>query len=330
MHHDINTYGDEPRRFGFRRLYYYIHAFAGLVTAFIGMALLISFIIDVMVGRQIWGPDLRSRVSAALATVIVGLPLWLMTWPRMQTQALSTGSAGGFARRSLVRKTYLYLVLFASVIGGMVSAVTVVFRLLQAALGNQSLDVPGLLDALQLLALFAIVLVYHLRCLRADGTDAARALIERHERFHALAFERAGSGFGEALQLATKKQAQGLNLTVLASDAEIPTEIASAQAVILPSDLAVNPPENLRKFLAAFEGYVIVSPVEQPRLIWIGADRKPAEEVAFTLRQLSEGQEVHRSGSASAWMIAVYIFAALFGLEVLMFLLSLGISFIAD
>ncbi len=330
LHHDINTYGDEPRRFGFRRLYYYIHAFAGLVTAFIGMALLISFIIDVMVGRQIWGPDLRSRVSAALATVIVGLPLWLMTWPRMQTQALSTGSTGGFARRSLVRKTYLYLVLFASVIGGMVSAVTVVFRLLQAALGNQSLDMPGLLDALQLLALFAIVLVYHLRCLRADGTDAARALIERHERFHVLAFERAGSGFGEALQLATKKQAQGLNLTVLASDAEIPAEATSVRAVILPSDLAVNPPENMRKFLATFEGHVIVSPVEHPRLIWIGAGHKPAEEVAFTLRQLSEGQDVHRSVNASAWMIVVYIFAALFGLEVLMFLLSLGISFIAD
>jgi hypothetical protein len=65
-------------------------------------------------------------------------------------------------------------------------------------------------------------------------------------------------------------------------------------------------------------------------LIWIGADRKPAEEVAFTLRQLSEGQDVHRSVNASAWMIVVYIFAALFGLEVLMFLLSLGISFIAD
>lgn len=330
LHHDIDTFGDESRRHGLRRLYYYILSLAGLVTAFVGMALLVSFILDVVVGRQLWGADLRLRVSAALAALIVGLPLWLMTWPRMQERALSQGTSGGFARRSVVRKTYLYLVLFASVIGGMISAVTVVFRLLQAALGTQSLDVTGLLDALQLLTLFVIVLVYHFRCLRADGTDAARALVERHEKFHVLAFERAGSGFGESLRLSTRKQAQGLHLTVLAADAEISKEDAAARAVILPSDVAVNPPENLRKFLAAFEGHIIVSPVEHARILW-SAGAKPAEATALTLRQLSEGQEVRQSaGGASAWMVVIYIFAALFGLEMLMMLLSIGISLIVD
>lgn len=330
LHHDIDTFGDESRRHGLRRLYYYILSLAGLVTAFVGMALLVSFIIDVAVGRQLWGVDLRLRVSAALATLIVGLPLWLMTWPRMQERALSQGTSGGFARRSVVRKTYLYLVLFASVIGGMISAVTVVFRLLQAALGSQSLDVTGLLDALQLLTLFAIVLVYHFRCLRADGTETARALVERHEKFHALAFERAGSGFGESLRLSTRKQAQGLYLTVLAADAEISKEDAAARAVILPSDLVVNQPESLRNFLATFEGHILVSPVEHPRILW-SAGAKPAESTALTLRQLSEGQEARQAaGGASAWMIVIYIFAALFGLEVLMMLLSIGISLVVD
>lgn len=331
LHHDIDTFGDESRRHGLRRLYYYILSLAGLVTAFVGMALLVSFILDVLVGRQIWGNDLRLRVSAAIATLIVGLPLWLMTWPHMQAQALLPGSVGGSARRSVVRKSYLYLALFASVIGGMVAAVTVVFRLLQAALGSQPLDVTGLLNALQLLALFAIVLVYHLRCLRADGTDAARSLIERHEKFHALVFERTGSGFGESLLLSAQKQAEGLNLTVLASDAEIPAEAASARAVVLPSDLVINPPENLRKFLAAFEGHIIVSPVESPRLIWTEAGRKPAEGAALTLRQLSEGQEVRQSaGGTSAWTIVAYVFAVLFGLQLLMILFSLGISLVMN
>lgn len=328
LHHDIDTFGDETRRHGLRRLYYYILALAGLVTAFVGMALLVSFIIDVAIGRQLWGSDLRSRVSAALATLIVGLPLWLMTWPRMQERALSQGTSGGFARRSVARKTYLYLVLFASVIGGMISAVTVIFRLLQAALGSQVLDVTGLLDALQLLTLFIIVLVYHLRCLRADGNDTARALVERHEKFHALAFERVGSGFGESLRLSTRKQAQGLHLTVLAADAEISKEDASARAIILPSDLVVNQPESLRNFLATFDGPIIVSPVEHPRIMW-STGPKPSDATALTLRQLSEGQEVRQSsGGTSAWMVVVYIFAALFGLEVLMMLLSLGISLV--
>ncbi len=328
LQHDIDTFSDESRRDGLRRLYHYILSFAGLVTAFSGMALLLSFILDLVIGHQIWGPDLRSRLAAALAALAVGLPLWLMTWPHVQAQARLQDSVGGFARRSVVRKTYLYLVLFASVIGGMVSAVTAVFRLLQAALGSQSLDVTGLLDALQLLVLFVIVLVYHFRCLRADGTDAARVLVERHEKFHALAFERAGSGFGNTLQLTTKKQAQGLNLTVLASDAEISKEDAAAQAVILPSDLAVNPPENLRKFLAAFDGYVIVVPANFPRLIWTGNAHKPAESAALTLRQLSEGQEVRQAVGTSAWTIVAYVLAALFGFQLLMMLLSLGISLV--
>ncbi len=326
LHHDIEVYTDEARRHGFRRLYYYILSFAGLVTAFVGSALVVSFILDVVVGRELWGQDLRTRVSAALSMLAVGLPLWMSTWPRMQAKALSQGSSGGFARRSMVRKIYLYLALFGSVIGGMVSAVTVVFRLLQAALGSDPLDVTGLLDSLQLLILFSVVLAYHLRCLRADGGEAARALIERHEKFPVLAFERAGSGFGDAIRLATQKHASGLNLTVLASDAEVSKENAAARAVILPSDVAVNPPENLRSFLSAFEGHVIVSPVENARFLW-AAGPKPVDSVALTLRQLSEGQDARQASiGTSPWMIVVYVFAALFGLELLLFLLSIGIS----
>lgn len=328
LNHDIEGYSDEPRRHGFRRLYYYVLSFAGLVTAFVGMALIVSFIIDIMVGRELWSQDLRTRVAAALSTLAVGLPLWMSTWPRMQAKALSQGTSGGFARRSMVRKIYIYLVLFGSVIGGMVSAVTVVFRLLQAALGSGELDVTGLLDSLQLFILFAIVLTYHFRCLRADGGEATRALVERHENFHALAFERAGSGFGDAVRASTQKHAPGLHLTVIAFDAEISKEGAAARAVILSSDVAVNPPENLRKFLAAFEGHVIVLPVEHAHLLW-AAGPKPFDSAALTLRQLSEGQEpLQASIGASPWMIVVYIFAALFGLELLLILLSIGISLI--
>jgi hypothetical protein len=329
LRHDIGAVLDEPRRDGLRRFYYYVLSLAGLVTAFVGLSLLLSFIIDVVVGRQIWGADLRLRISAALATVIVGLPLWLVNWRPMQTQALSQGSAGGFARRSMVRKVYLYLLLFASVIGGMVSAVNVVYRLLQTLLGTQSLDVTGLLNMLQLLALFAVVLVYHLTRLRADGSEAARALIERHEKFKVLVFEVAESGFGDLVRSAVEKQVQGLPVTVLVSNADIPQDAASARVVILPSGLAVQPPENLRVFLSAFNGQIVVIPSADEKWLWINEDRKSADTAALALRQLSEGQDV-RLDSTSAFLVLVYVFAALFGLEVLFVLLSLGISLVMN
>ena len=64
---EISSVSDESRRAGLNRLYYYILSLAGLVTAFTGTALVVTFILDTLVGRQLWGADLRLRISAALA-----------------------------------------------------------------------------------------------------------------------------------------------------------------------------------------------------------------------------------------------------------------------
>ena len=331
LKHDINILHNEPRREGLRRLYHYVLALAGLITSSVGLIALFGFIIDILIGRQIWGDDLRVRLSAALAALMVGLPLWLTNWAPQQTQALSTAGAGGFARRSVVRKTYIYLVLFGAVIGGMVSAVTVVFRLLQAALGSDPLDVVGLFDALQVLVVFVIMLAYHFSCLRSDGSETARALLERHEKFGALVFERSGSGFGEAIRSSLGTQAQGLPVTVLSAEAQMPKEAESARALILPSDVALNPPAALRAFLETFEGQRVIVDVESEKTFWVGAEHKPAEAAAVLLRQLSEGQEVKPNrGATGAWLIVVYVFAALFALELLFILLSIGIQVIVN
>jgi hypothetical protein len=109
--------------------------------------------------------------------MLVGLPLWIFTWLRIEKQARDEGPSGMHARRSIVRKAYLYLALFASVIGGMAAAVALVFQLLSAVLtGNTTSDfLPSVLKSLQLLLLFAVVLLYHLYTLRRDGAARRRA-----------------------------------------------------------------------------------------------------------------------------------------------------------
>lgn len=327
LNHDINAVRDEPRRDGLRRFYHYILSLAGLVTAFLGTGFILSFILDVSVGRQFWGVDLRSRVASALATLVVGLPLWYFNWKPMQSQALSSDAAGGLARRSLVRKVYLYLVLFGSVIGGMVTAVMVVYLLLQVLLGVETLDLSGLLDRLQWLTMFVVVLVYHFTSLRRDGAESAKALAEEREGFKTLVFEEAGSGFGDAVRSAMAKQAEGLSATVIAMGANLPAEAMSAKAVILPSSVMSRLPETLKNFLNTFGGQVIVVPVPQEKWLWLNNDRKSVEQAALAVRQLSDGQEV-KFGGTSAFMVMVYIFAALFGLQLLFILLSIGISLI--
>lgn len=327
LNHDINAALDKARQDGLRRFYHYVLSLAGLVTAFIGTGLILSFILDVSVGHQLWSVDFQSRISGALATLAIGLPLWYLNWKPMQSQALSSDAISGLARRSLVRKVYLYLVLFGSVIGGMVYAVMVVYLLLQILLGVETLDLSGLLDRLQWLTMFVVVLVYHFTSLRRDGAEAARVLAEEREGFKTLVFEEAGSGFGEAVRSAMVKQAEGLSATVIATGEELPAEAMSAKAVILSSSVMSRLPDGLKNFLNQFGGQVIVVPVPQEKWLWLNNDRKSVEQAANAVRQLSDGQEV-KFGGTSAFMVMVYIFATLFGLQLLFILLSIGISLI--
>ena len=79
---------DAPRRAGLRRFYYYILSAIGLVATFIGLSLLLSFVIDNLVGATLWVTNLRPRLASALAVLLVSFPLWWLTWRPMQADAL--------------------------------------------------------------------------------------------------------------------------------------------------------------------------------------------------------------------------------------------------
>ena len=60
-------------------------------------------------------------------------------------------------------------------------------------------------------------------------------------------------------------------------------------------------------------------------LVW--AD--DAAQAALSAQMLAEGQEVQmKKQTRSAWAYVVYVFAALFAIELLFFLLAMGISLI--
>jgi hypothetical protein len=115
-----------------KRLYNYILSFIGLVVAFVGVATLFNFLIDMITDFGISFSDtLRESLTASISSLVVGLPLWLIMWRPMQ-QAMAQGEMGDHARRSVLRKVYLYLALFASVIGGMATAVGLVYQLIRS------------------------------------------------------------------------------------------------------------------------------------------------------------------------------------------------------
>jgi hypothetical protein len=312
LNRHIEGIPDPVRQAGMKRIYFYLLSAIGLGGAFIGVATLIKFIIDLTTGGSMTLDGvLRANLSGAIALIVAWLPLWLLTWRPMQASAFATNDEGDHARRSVVRKAYLYLALFAGVIGGMSAAVALVFQLLRAALtrGTDTNFLATNLNDLQLLVLFSILLLYHLTVLRRDSQFTADALARKQGDFKVLIVD-SGDGFAESVKAALTRLAPNVPVTVAAKEPE-----EKFNAMILSGSAALEAPEWIR----SFSGNRIIVPNEAQNLIWAGGVSKQASmQAAQTVRQLAEGQEVRKqSGINSGWMVIVYIAAALFGLEFL-------------
>ena len=321
----IESDENETRRAGKKRLYYYILSALGLGAAFIGVALVLSFVIDLVTSNAFWGGSLRPRLAAALATLAVGLPLWLRTWRPMQAEALNDSNMGDHARRSTIRRTYLYLALFAGVIGGMVSAVALVYQLVNALLsGDPGVDfLPNVLNALQLLVLFAVLLVYHLNCMRQDSARAGQTLEERQHAFPVLLVDPGDKAFVNGMKAAMGKHAVDVPLVVQSIEDSIKT--SDAKAVILPASLALDPPAALRKWLKAFGGEKII--VGEAGSGWVLSALTPVQ-AAQSARQVAEGEEVRLARPSAAWEVVKTIAVVLLGIELLFMLFGLGMSLV--
>ena len=320
LNRHIEAAGDRVRQAALRRLYNYILAFIGLVVAFVGVATLFAFIIDMVTGTSVLMSDsTRGRLASSIASLVVGLPLWLLMWRPMQAEAMAPGEMGDHARRSILRKAYLYLVLFGSVIGGMATAVGLVYQLIRAVLtGDPGSDfVNTVLNLIQLLFLFGVVLIYHLNVLRQDGAATADALAEKQSAYSVLLVD-SGNGFAESVNAALMKLGSKVQVTVTGPEVK---PQGNYHALLLNGNLVVDAPEWIR----SFRGSRIVVQNEAKDIVWT----EDPVQAAQSVQQLAEGEEIHRRKTGrSPWMIIVYLFAGLFGLILLTILLSIGIRLV--
>jgi Domain of unknown function (DUF5671) len=316
----IEAVGDRVRQAAMKRLYNYVLSLIGLVVAFAGVTLLFRFIIDMVIGPGILLTDTtRGTLAASIASILVGLPLWLTMWRPMQAEALMQGEMGDHARRSVIRKTYLYLVLFISVIGGMATAVGLVYQLIRVVLSGEpgSDFVNTILNLTQLLFLFGVVLIYHLNVLRMDGASTADSLAEKQSGYSVLIVD-SGNGFVDSIKAALMKLGSKVQIAITNPDAK---PEGNFNAILLHGGLAVDAPEWIR----TFNGSRIVVQNETKDILW--AD--DAVRAAQSVQQLAEGQEIHKQKTGrSPWVIVMYVFAALFAVQLLFILLALGISLV--
>jgi hypothetical protein len=213
----------------------------------------------------------------------------------------------------------LYLALFASVIGGMATAVGLVYQLIRVALtGDVDSDfVNTLLNIIQLLFLFVVVLIYHLSVLRADGASMADTLAGKQSAFSVLIVD-SDDGVVDAVKAALVKLGAKVQVTVTTPDKKPEGDFS---ALIVSGAVAVDAPA----WLKSFGGSRIIVQNEARDLVWVEDTVQAAESV----QRLAEGQEIQKKKpTRSAWTVVAYVFAALFALQLLFILLSLGISLV--
>jgi len=178
-----------------------------------------------------------------------------------------------------------------------------------------------ILNAAQLLALFAVLLVYHLNCMRRDGAQTGQTLKERQLDFPVLVIDSGDETFVKQIKAAMTKHAEDIPVVVKTVSESV--EMEDAKAVILPTLLALNPPDDLRKWLGSFGGEKIV--VGEAGSGWVLSALTP-EQAAKSARQVAEGEEVRLARPSAAWSVVQIVAVVIVGIQLLFFLFAIGMS----
>jgi hypothetical protein len=317
---------DPSRRAGKWRLSIYLRSLLGLAAVITGLISLVSVLVSLLLQKAYLGSEgLREPLAGSFASIAAGLLIWIPAWREAQAQVSTGDQFGDEARRSLVRKVFLYLVIFAAVIGGMVSAGLLIYALVNSTLQGQVSDVlqVAVRHAADLL-IFALLLYYHLTTLRGDGAARADTLAARQAKFHVLVLDGSGE-IGAAVQAAFVHRQLNFSLEIAPTDNPEPK--ITPDLAIISSTQALAPSESLHQWLNQFTGVVIISTSQAAREIWT----ESPEQAVETARAIFEGkpQDVQRSSrKTSTWTYIAYVCAILFGIQLLFMLVMIGLSMI--
>jgi hypothetical protein len=161
--------GDQGRVTTAERLDLHSAALVGLGFGAVGFAWLLGLAVDVVFGgnRTLGDGFWRSELATFTPMALIGSAVWLWRWWRIQARQAANAEAD---TSSTVRRTYLLIILAASVISSLSSAALVLYRLFGAILGaDLGGNTVGELSApIGVLVVAGVVAVYHGQVLRRD------------------------------------------------------------------------------------------------------------------------------------------------------------------
>ncbi|MFN8457358.1 MAG: DUF5671 domain-containing protein [Anaerolineae bacterium] len=354
VQHDAARAPEAPRQASVRRIYAYLVAAIGLAALLTGLVGLIHTIIDLLTTPSSIGLDYyRSQVAVFSAMMLVGAPVWLWPWRKMQGLAVTPptppspplaegaqseggGVEGGVGeRRSTARKIYLYLYVFLASLAIFGSAGWFVYHILTALLGA---DLPTdfmtqVLDALVITLLAVGVWLYHGWAIRQDGKLAQADQSRRLADISVVVIDGGEGQLGQAIVRQLHQDLPGLQLQPVGVT---PQAVAAMQGDSVSSALQEGlagahyiigswqslTAAEVGPLVAASGALKLLIPLTEPKWAWAGVRPQSPEayarQAAFGLKQAIAGEEV---GPAGEWGIGTVVVVVL---GVILFLIVLG------
>ncbi len=318
LHEAVQDETNPVRQKSLLRFYATILSFAGNILTFLSVWTFLALLADSTIGAQIPSSGWRIQLSNGIAELVIGLPLWLRNWSFLQTEALELKVVGQHARRSVVRKTYLYLIIFAAVIGIMSAAGLLIYNLVNTAMGKP-FDNLLLFSVKQilLLGLIAVWLIYHQRVLRRDSAEKSLLLEERYASFSVLIIEEEDAvGFYDQVLEKIHRQMPKLSVTRINMH-EIPQsqDLNLFGAILINGKLITGFSDKIHQDLQAFSGRLLIIPESSVKLTFVGAPAVKAsdllKQLLETIQTIAEGDHPKTTSTVNGWAIVGYVFGAL-------------------
>ncbi|HZO25395.1 MAG TPA: DUF5671 domain-containing protein [Chloroflexota bacterium] len=169
--HEAGAAQELDRQATIRWIYGYIVALVGVVTFSIGLGGTLGTVLDLLANPGLTRSEhwWEERLSLFATMIVVGLPIWLIPWHRLQREVVAS-----VARRSLARRIYIYLVLGVAVLTLLGSGAYTLYQILRVALGEQwtVTNTSDLIDAASAAIVAGLMLAYHLRVFQRDSALA--------------------------------------------------------------------------------------------------------------------------------------------------------------
>ncbi|PKO12596.1 MAG: hypothetical protein CVU39_23210 [Chloroflexi bacterium HGW-Chloroflexi-10] len=311
-----------------KRLYWYILSAAGTGTTLAGTWLLIIEIIRLFYRGKYFDYDWGNAFSSILPLLLIGLPLWLIPWQKITTLYKTNLQHSNQEFQSLLRRIYLYIFVFATIIASMTTASIFIYEIIKAITAGTL----RILDFEHVKNFFVVLVnlgwfIYHQRLLRVDNQKSNLDNQKRQELFPVLFVENEASTRGAFVTALFQKQAahipvQATTLAELSKTNNSP----SAKVLILSAESYQESSPESREWLRQYTGQLILLPFPFENIHWAGLEDEK-EQVILTAAvkkavKLSEGNLSENNQKSNPWAIVGYIFIGLVALIITINLIS--------